>query len=197
MEYENLTLKELQNLCIDRDLKKSGTKAELIERLFENDGNYSEFSNSQSDDSFSFAGIIVAVIFGYITYKFCLPLAKGIDNVYRILNSDDLLIKSFLEYLDDASYGKFSNALSFFRKWFWVLLISYGIKTIISLSHAFYPSRYSIFYIAWTAIILEVAPVFFKYWSISTIKNACFISIIVYIPTILIIMLLWNPKDQR
>jgi hypothetical protein len=139
----------------------------------------------------------VAIIFGYITYKFCLPLAKGIDNVYRIINSDDLLIKSFLEYLDHASYGKFSNTLSFFRKWFWVLLISYGIKTIISLSHAFSPSRDTIFYIAWTAFILEVAPIFFKYWSISTIENACYVSIIVYIPTILIIMLFWNPKDQR
>lgn len=193
MEYENLTLKELQNLCTERGLKKSGTKSELIERLYEIDLNDSKDINSQVDDSFSFAGIIVAVLFGYLTYKF-FPFVKGVDNVYHYLNSDDFLPKLFFEYLDSASDGKFSNMFSFFRIWFWALLISYGIKTIISLSHAFSPSRENISAIAWTAMILEVLPIFFKIWSINSFEDALQIMIIVFIPTIIGIALLYSKE---
>lgn len=195
MEYEHLSLKELQNLCIGRGLKKSGTKAELIERLYENDTNNSDEINfnSQSTSSFSFAGIIVAVLFGYITYKFY-PFVKGVDKVYNYLNSDDFLPKLFLEYLNSASDGKFSSMFSFFHIWFWALLISYGIKTIISISHSFNPSRENITYIAWTAIILEVLPIFFKTWSINSFEDAIQIMLIVYIPTILGIALLYSKE---
>ena len=191
MEYEDLTLKELQSLCAERGLKKSGTKTELITRLYENDGNDYTDGDGQVADSFSFAGIIVAVLFGYITYKFY-PLVKGIDSVYNNLNSDDILPKLFLEYLNSASDGKFSDMFSFFQIWFWAVLISYGIKTLISVSHAFSPSPENISNIGWTAMILEVLPIFLKIWSINSFEDAIPIMIIVYIPTIIGIALLYS-----
>ena len=191
MEYEDLTLKELQSLCAERGLKKSGRKTELITRLYENDGNDFTDGNGQVADSFSFAGIIVAVLFGYLTYKFY-PLVKGIDSVYNNLNSDDILPKLFLEFLNSASDGKFSDMFSFFHIWFWAVLISYGIKTLISVSHAFSPSPENISYIGWTAMILEVLPIFLKIWSINSFEDAIPIMIIVYIPTRIGIALLYS-----
>ena len=193
MEYEDRTLKQLQSLCAERGLKKSGTKIELITRLYENDGNDFVDGDGQAPDSFSFAGIIVAVLFGYLTYKFY-PLVKGIDSVYNYLNSEDFLNKIFLEYLNSASDGKFSDTFSFFHIWFWAVLISYGIKTLISVSHAFSPSPENISYIGWTAMILEVLPIFLKIWSINSFEDAIPIMIIVYIPTIIGIALLYSKE---
>lgn len=193
MEYEDLTLKELQSLCAERGLKKSGTKIELITRLYENDGNDFTDGDGHVADSFSFAGIIVAVLFGYLTYKFY-PLVKGIDSVYNNLNSDDFLPKIFLKYLNSASDGKFSDMFSFFHIWFWAVLISYGIKTLISVSYAFSPSPENISYIGWTAMILEVLPIFLKIWSINSFEDAFPIMIIVYIPTIIGIALLYSKE---
>jgi hypothetical protein len=147
--------------------------------------------NSKStSDNFSFTGLIVAFLFGYIAYKF-LPIVKGVSHIYEYLNSDDIIAQLISNFFESYTNGRFHNMFSFFHFWFWALLISYVIKTIISLYHAFSPSYKNMGYIGLTAMILEVLPIFFKIWSIDTFEEAVQIMLIIYIPTIIGIALLY------
>lgn len=152
-----------------------------------------EKSKNEKNDSFSFAGIIVAALFGYITYIF-FPFVKGIDDINNSLNSDDFLPMLFLKFLNSAFDGKFDNLFSFFHIWFWMVLASFGIKTIISVFQAFSPSPKNIMYIALTAMFLEVLPIFFKIWSINSFEDAFEVMLVVYIPTIIGIALLYSKE---
>jgi hypothetical protein len=194
MSYENLNANQLRDECRERGLKISGTKSELIQRLYEDDENIeNSHSSNASTDNFSFAGLIVAILFGYIAYKF-FPIVKGVHNIYNYLGSDDFLAQFLSKFLESSTNGRFQNMFSFFHIWFWTILISYVIKTIIALNHSFSPSQNNISYIGWTAMILEVLPIFFKIWSINSFEDALQIMLIVYIPTIIGIALIYSKE---
>jgi hypothetical protein len=139
-------------------------------------------TNAEAD--FSLAGILVALIFGYIAFKL-FPVVNGIGIIYNYLNGEELVPKLFMLYLKSVTNDRFSEMLSFFYIWFWALFISYCIKTIISIYHAFSPSNQNIIFIAWIAIILEVLPIFLKIWQVITFDDAIVMFIVIYIPTII------------
>ena len=78
MSYENFNLNQLRDECRARGLKVSGTKAELIYRLYENDINIqnSDNSNSKSDGTNLF---IPGIIF------FC--------SIFYLITATDILRK--------------------------------------------------------------------------------------------------------
>jgi hypothetical protein len=192
MSYENLNLNELRDECRLRGLEISGGKQDLVQRLKDYSDKKDNDINSSSD-TFSLSGLIVSALFGYIAYKF-FPIVKGVNKIYEYLNSDELPAQLLLEVLESVTDGKFSNMFSFFNYWFWAIFISYCIKTIISFKHSFNPSADNITTIGWTAMILEVLPIFFKVWSINSFGDAFQIMIVVYIPTIIGIAILHSKE---
>lgn len=142
---------------------------------------------------FSFGGIVAALLFGYIGYKF-FPAAKGIHKVNSFLNSDDLIAKCITKLLDYSTNNGFSGFIKFIHLWFWAILISHVIKVIFSVKQAFNPASENISIIGWTAVIFEVAPIFFKICSRSGFEEAIQIMIVVYIPTIIGIAFMYSKE---
>ena len=146
------------------------------------------------EDNFSFGAILAALLFGYIAYDFFLPVTKGLHKVHGYLNSDDFIAKILMKFLDYSTDKGFSSFLKFIHLWFWAILISHVIKVFFSVKQAFNPSSENISIIGWTALILEVSPVFFKVWSNSNFEDALQIMLIVYIPTIIGIAFMYSKE---
>ena len=176
MELENLTVGELKRMCAELGLEKSGTKSELIQRL-------SEHAQNKESREFSFGGFIAAILFAYLAYIF-FPFVKGLDNLVSYLNSDDLIPNLILEFLTDATEGKFNDGIKFFRFWFLAVWISYVSKSLICLYHVYSPSSDNVNVIFLLALMFEVLPVFIKIWSESSVTDAISTGAFVLVPTL-------------
>ena len=175
MELENLTVKELQSLCIELGLKKSGTKTELIHRI-------SEHAQNKESREFSFGGFIAAVLFAYIAYNFY-PFVIGFDNLVAYLHSGEIFPTLILDFLVEETEGKFSDGIKFFRFWFWLVLISYASKSLFCFYHVFSPTSENANMVLIWALVLEVLPVVIKVWSESGIIDAVEAGAFVSVPT--------------
>jgi hypothetical protein len=143
--------------------------------------------------TYSIQGLLAALLFGYFTYKL-FPVLQDADEVYDYFTSDDLIANLISSNLQSATDGKIGSFLNFIYFWFWAVFISYLIKTITAIKHIFNPSIGTIYVISWTAVILEVLPIFIKIWSISSFEDGLKIMLIVYIPTLIGIALLFSKK---
>ena len=133
--------------------------------------------------NFSFAGMIVTLITGYLAYK-CFQFADGFQQFYDKLNSDETFPKLFLDFFNLNTEERFSDFINFIHYWVWAVFISLFIKFIIAFSHTFEPSKYSIHYYAISGLLLEWAPFFFKTLSVNTFE-AAFKTFVIFIPTVI------------
>jgi len=163
-------------LCNELGLKKSGTKAELINRLYEH-------AQNDKTKEFSIGGIIAAALFGYLAYNFY-PFVNGLDNLVAYLHSGEIIPNIILDFLADETEGKFSDGIKFFRFWFWAVLISYSAKSLLCLYHAFSPTSENVNTILMFALVLEVLPIAIKVWSELGIIDAVEAGIFVSVPTL-------------
>jgi hypothetical protein len=148
-----------------------------------------------TSDYFSFKGIIAACFFGYVAYYFY-SLAVIISNVNDFINRDDFFSKFLLHGFNNLSEGKFEDYLSFFHFWLWLLFVSFSIKTLISLRHAFYTPVNNLVIVGTVGILCDTLPIFLFSLKYNTFEDSMPM-LLMYVPTIIGLLFLYNEDDFR
>jgi hypothetical protein len=146
-----------------------------------------------SSDYFSFKGIIASAFFGYIAYYFH-SLANLGSSFYSFINEDKIASIFLLNTFNKISKGNFDKFLSFFHFWLWLLFLSFVIKTIFCLRHAFITPKNNVIIVGSVGVLFDMLPLFLFFLKYKSMEEAMS-SIIFYIPTIIGMLLLYRKDD--
>jgi hypothetical protein len=146
-----------------------------------------------SSDYFSFRGIIASAFFAYIAYYFH-SLANLGNSFYNFINEDKIASIFLLNTFNKISEGNFDKFLSFFHFWLWLLFLSFVIKTIFCLRHAFITPKNNVIIVGSVGVVFDILPLFLFFLKYKSMEDAMS-SILFYIPTIIGMLFLYRTED--